>query len=114
MVVMKNAYVLLFVAIVAEVAATSFLKAAQGFTRPIPSIASVVGYGVAFYFLSLTLGTIPTGVAYAIWSGVGIVLISIVGWAIFGQSLDLPALGGMALIASGVIVINLFSKSAAH
>jgi len=106
MVVMKNAYVLLFIAIFAEVAATSFLKAAQGFTRPIPSIACVVGYGVAFYFLSLTLHTIPTGVAYAIWSGVG--------WVVFGQSLDLPAIVGMALIASGVIVINLFSKSAVH
>jgi len=86
MVVMKNAYVLLFIAIFAEVVATSCLKAANGFTRLIPSIASVVGYGVAFYFLSLTLNTIPTGVAYAIWSGVGIVLISIVGWAVFGQS----------------------------
>mgnify|MGYP000922341263 FL=1 len=111
---MKNPYLFLAVAIVAEVVATSCLKAAAGFTRPIPSIASVVGYGISFYFLSLTLAAIPTGVAYAIWSGVGIVLISVVGWLVFGQSLDAPAIGGMALIATGVIVINLFSKSAAH
>ncbi len=111
---MKNAYFLLAIAIVAEVFATSCLKAANGFTRPLPSVASVIGYCISFYFLSLTLGTIPTGVAYAIWSGVGIVLISAVGWIVFGQSLDAPAIGGMALIAAGVAVINLFSKSAGH
>jgi small multidrug resistance pump len=111
---MKNPYLFLTIAIIAEVIATSCLKAAAGFTRPIPSIASVVGYVIAFYFLSLTLSVIPTGVAYAIWSGVGIVLISVVGWLIYGQTLDAPAILGMSLIASGVIVINLFSKSAAH
>jgi len=109
---MNKAYLLLAFAIVAEVIATSCLKAAQGFTRPLPAIGSVVGYGISFYFLSLTLNTIPVGIAYAIWSGVGIVLISVAGWALFGQTLDAPALGGMALIAAGVIVINLFSKSA--
>ena len=111
---MKNPYLFLAIAIVAEVIATSFLKAAAGFTRPIPSTVSVLGYGIAFYFLSLTLETIPTGVAYAIWSGLGIVLISVVGWLVFGQKLDAPAIAGMALIATGVIVINLFSRSAAH
>lgn len=111
---MKNAYLFLAIAIVAEVAATSCLKAANGFTRPLPGLASVVGYGVAFYFLSLTLATIPTGVAYAIWSGVGIVLISVVGWFVFGQKLDAPAIAGMALIGAGVLVINLFSKAVAH
>jgi small multidrug resistance pump len=111
---MKNAYVLLSIAIIAEVVATSFLKSTMGFTRLIPTAAAVVGYGVAFYFLSLTLVTIPTGVAYAIWSGVGIVLISIVGWLVFGQSLDAWAIAGMALIATGVLVINVLSNSAAH
>ena len=109
---MNKAYLLLAVAIVAEVIATSCLKAAEGFTRPLPAIGSVVGYGISFYFLSLTLNTIPVGIAYAIWSGVGIVLISVAGWALFGQTLDAPSLGGMALIAAGVMVINLFSKSA--
>ena len=111
---MKNVYAYLAIAIVAEVIATSCLKAAEGFTRPLPAVASVIGYGVAFYFLSLTLGAIPTGIAYAIWSGVGIVLISLVGWLVMGQTLDLPAIAGMALIVAGVLVINLFSKSAAH
>lgn len=111
---MKNAYLLLIVAIVAEVFATSCLKATEGFTRLVPSVASVAGYCISFYFLSLTLATIPAGVAYAIWSGVGIVLISLVGWTVFGQSLDAPAVGGMALIAIGVAVINLFSRAAAH
>jgi small multidrug resistance pump len=108
---MKTAYLFLFVAIVAEVAATSFMKASNGFTRLWPSMACAVGYGVAFYFLSLTLTTIPTGIAYAIWSGVGIVLISTVGWVVFGQALDGPAIGGIALIMSGVAVINLFSTT---
>ncbi|MFY3384256.1 DMT family transporter [Paracidovorax sp. MALMAid1276] len=90
------------------------LKASSGFTRPVPSVVTVVGYGVSFYFLSLALASIPTGVAYAIWSGVGIVLISLVGWIVFRQALDAPAIAGMALIAAGVVVINVFSKSAAH
>mgnify|MGYP003676187917 FL=1 len=74
---------------------------------------TVLGYGVAFYFLSLTLKTIPTGIAYAIWSGVGVVLISLVGWWLFRQALDLPAIIGMSLIVAGVIVINVFSKAVA-
>jgi small multidrug resistance pump len=109
---MKWAYLL--VAICAEVAATSALKASAGFTRLTPSIAVVIGYCVAFYFLSLTLDTIPVGISYAIWSGIGIVLISIIGWLCFGQHLDAPAVAGIALIIAGVAVINLLSKTASH
>lgn len=111
---MNKAYLFLGIAIFTEVIATTCLKASQGFTRPLPSIVTVLGYATSLYFLSLTLATIPTGIAYAIWSGVGIVLISLVGWLLFKQTLDTPALIGMALIAAGVIVINLFSKSASH
>lgn len=102
------------IAIVAEVAATSSLKASESFTRPLPSIMVVVGYGVAFYCLSLTLKTIPLGISYAIWAGLGIVLIAIIGWLLFGQSLDLAAILGMVLIVAGVLIINLFSKSSGH
>jgi small multidrug resistance pump len=108
------AYAYLAVAIVAEVIATTALRAADGFTQLWPSLISVAGYVVAFYFLSLTLRTMPVGIAYAIWSGVGIVLISLAGWLIYKQLLDLPAVIGMALIMAGVIVINLFSKTAVH
>lgn len=107
-------YAYLAVAIVTEVIATSFLKASDSFTRLWPSLATVLGYAVSFYFLSLTLRVIPTGIAYAIWSAVGIVLISLVGWFWFGQSLDGPAIAGMGLIIAGVLVINLFSKSVSH
>ena len=108
------AYAWLAVAIVAEVIATTALRAADGFTQLWPSLISIVGYVVAFYFLSLTLRSMPVGIAYAIWSGVGIVLISLAGWLIYKQLLDLPALIGMGLIMAGVIVINLFSKTAVH
>ena len=111
---MKTAYLYLGAAIVAEVIATSLLKSSEGFTRWWPSVATVVGYAVAFYCLAQTLGTIPTGVAYAIWSGVGIVLISLIAWLVFGQALDAPALIGMGLIVAGVVVINLFSRSVTH
>lgn len=104
----------LAVAIVAEVIATSMLKASDGFSRLWPSVVVVVGYGVAFYFLSLTLRTIPVGIAYAVWSGAGIVLVSLIAWLGFGQKLDAPALVGIALIVSGVMVLNLFSRSVAH
>lgn len=107
-------YVYLGIAIVAEVVGTSALKASDQFTRLWPSVLTVAGYALAFYFLSLTLKTIPTGVAYAIWSGVGIVLISLVGWWLFRQALDWPAVLGMGLIIAGVIVINVFSKTAVH
>lgn len=107
-------YFYLAIAIIAEVIATSALKASDGFSRLVPSIITVVGYAIAFWCLSLTLKVIPTGIVYAIWSGVGIVLISAVGWFWFKQSLDGPALIGLGLIIAGVLVINLFSKSVGH
>ena len=110
---MQN-WLFLAVAIVFEVIATSALKAAEGFTRPWPSLIVVIGYGAAFYFLALTLRTIPVGVAYAVWSGVGVVLIGLIGWLVFGQTLDRAALLGMALIVAGVAIIHLFSNSASH
>ncbi len=111
---MTLSHLYLAIAIVAEVIATSFLKSSENFTRLWPTLATVTGYAIAFYFLSLTLRTIPTGIAYAIWSGAGIVLISAVGWLWLGQSLDGPALLGMGLIVAGVLVINLFSASVPH
>lgn len=99
----------LSVAIIAEVIATSSLKAAEGFTRLIPSLIVVFGYGTSFYFLSLALRTMQVGIAYAIWSGVGIVLISIVAWLFYNQKLDSPSIFGMALIISGAVVIKFFS-----
>ena len=107
-------WIFLAVAIVSEVIATSFLKTAEGFTRLWPSLVVVVGYLLAFYLLSLTLRTIPVGVAYAIWSGVGIVLIALSGWLFLGQTLDTPALIGLTLIIAGVAVINVFSRTVAH
>lgn len=107
-------WIFLLIAIVGEVAATSSLKASESFTRLWPSLLAVVGYGIAFYFLSLTLRSIPVGIAYALWSGIGIVLISLVAWLQFGQKLDGPAIAGMALIVAGVVVINVFSRSAQH
>ncbi len=108
------AYLFLAIAIVAEVIATSALKASEEFTRLIPSIIVVFGYGVAFYFMTLVIRTIPIGITYAIWSGLGIVLISVVGFFLYKQALDLPAILGMGLIISGVIVIHVFSKTAGH
>lgn len=107
-------YVYLAMAIVAEVIATSAVKASDGFTKPVPSVIVVVGLATAFYCLSLVFKTVPMGIAYAIWSGLGIVLISMVGWLKFGQHMDTPALIGMLLIISGVVVINLFSTSVSH
>ena len=104
----------LAIAIVAEVLATSFLRASANFTKPLPSLVVVAGYACAFYFLSLTLDKIPAGIAYAVWSGIGITLISAIGWAFLGQKLDAAAVAGMALIVAGVIVINAFSRVAAH
>lgn len=104
----------LFIAIVAEVIATSALKTTAGFTRPLPSLVVVAGYGVAFYCLALTLRTLPVGIAYAVWSGIGIVLVSVVGWVLFGERLDGAALAGIGLILAGVLVINLLSKSVPH
>lgn len=101
-------------AIVAEVIATSALKASDGFTRLLPSVIVVLGYGLAFFLLSLTLRTIPVGIAYAIWSGVGIVLVALIGLFVFKQSLDWPALLGIGLILAGVLVMQVFSRSSGH
>jgi small multidrug resistance pump len=101
----------LALAIVCEVIATSALKATQGFTRWQPSALVVVGYLLAFYFLSLTLRTTPVGVAYAIWSGVGIILVSVIGWFFYQQALDLATCIGIGLIVSGVLIIQ-FSSNA--
>jgi multidrug transporter EmrE-like cation transporter len=109
-----NGYVWLGLAIVAEVIGTSTLKASEGFTRPVPSLVTAVGYGFAFWCLSHSMKTVPVGVGYAIWSGVGIVLITAIAWVAFKQRLDVPALAGMGLILAGVLVINLFSKSSGH
>ena len=110
---MKN-WLILFIAIVAEVIATSALKSSEGFTKPIASIVVVLGYMIAFYCLSLTLKTIPVGIAYAIWSGVGIVLVTTIAWIVFGQKLDVWGIIGIALIMSGVLVLNLLSKTSSH
>lgn len=109
-----NVWLLLGASILAETVGTTALRASEGFTKTIPSIVVVVGYGFAFYFLSHTLGKIPVGIAYAVWSGLGIVLITLAAWLIYGQKPDIPAILGMALIVAGVIVMNLFSKTAAH
>ena len=107
-------WIYLAIAIVAEVVGTSFLKASAGFTKPLPSLAVVAGYGLAFFFLSRTLDTIPVGVAYAVWSGAGVTLVAAIGWLFMGQKLDAAAIVGMGLIVAGVVVLNAFSKSAAH
>ncbi len=104
----------LSIAIVAEVIATSALKATESFTKPVPLAAVVVGYLVSFYFLSLTLTALPVGIAYAVWSGAGIILVSMIGWLVFNQTLDWAAVAGIAMILAGVAVINLFSKASAH
>ncbi|WP_198971383.1 DMT family transporter [Xylophilus sp. ASV27] len=104
-------YVFLAIAILSEVMATAALKSTDGFTRPLPSVLTVLGYATSFYFLSLTLRALPTGVVYATWSGVGIVLISLVGWLYYKESLNLPTLLGMGMVVAGVIVMNLFSKA---
>ncbi|MEW6346040.1 MAG: multidrug efflux SMR transporter [Paraburkholderia sp.] len=107
-------YALLAIAIVAEVVATSALRAAEGFSRVLPSVIVVLGYGVAFYCLSLTLKSIPVGIVYAVWSGAGIVLITLVALVLYRQVPDWPAIVGLGLIISGVVVLNLFSKMQAH
>lgn len=109
-----STYLTLAIAIIAEVIATSALKASAGFSRIVPSILVVAGYAAAFYFLSLTLRTMPVGVAYGVWSGAGVILISAIGWLAFGQRLDFAALAGLGLVIAGLIVINLFSRTTGH
>lgn len=107
-------YVILIGAIIAEVVATSALQASQQFTRIGPSITVVIGYGISFYLLSLTLKVMPLGIVYAVWSGMGLMLVAGIGWLIFGQRLDLPAILGLTLILAGILIINLFSETATH
>jgi len=107
-------YASLALAIVLKVIGTTFLQQSQQFSRPLPTLAMALCYGAAFYLLSLALRTMPVGVAYAIWSGLGIVLISLVGLVFLGQKLDLPAIIGITLIVAGVLVVNLFSASTHH
>ena len=107
-------FVILFFAILSEVIATSSLKYSEGFTKPIPSIIVAVGYGLSFYLLSIALKTMPIGVAYAIWSGVGLVLTVIAGIILWRETLDWAKVTGIMLILVGIVLINVFSKSAAH
>ncbi|MBE1159007.1 DMT family transporter [Dyella acidiphila] len=109
-----QAWLTLGLAILAEVIATSALKASNGFSALLPSVVVIAGYGVAFFCLSLTLRQLPLGIAYAVWSGAGTALIALIGVVIYKQRLDLPAMLGIALIVAGVLVLNLFSKSGAH
>jgi len=107
-------FVYLVLAIIAEVVATSALKASEGFTRPLPSLLVVGGYGVAFYLLSLVLRNLPVGITYAIWAGLGIVLVTLVGMVMFGEKPDAPALVGIGLIVAGVLLLQVFSKMSVH
>ncbi len=109
-----KSWLLLAVAIFGEVVATSALKSSDGFTKLVPSIVVVAGYGLAFYFLSLALKSIPVGIAYAVWAGLGIVLVAVIAWIFHGQRLDLWGFVGMGLIVSGVAVLNLLSRVSAH
>ena len=108
------AYFYLAIAIIAEVAATSALKASAEFTRLVPSLIVIVGYGIAFYCMTLVLRTIPVGITYAVWAGLGIVLVTIVGAILYKEIPDIPAVIGIGLIVAGVIVINVYSKTIGH
>ncbi|MEL0438571.1 DMT family transporter [Phycobacter sp. K97] len=107
-------YLYLFVAVVAETIGTTALQASQQFTRLIPSLIVLFAYGFSFFMLGQTLKIMPVGIVYAIWSGLGIVLIAIIGYIVFGQRLDLPAVLGMAMILAGILIIHLFSRSSGH
>lgn len=109
-----NHWLAITIAILFEVMATTALKASNEFTRLLPSVLVVVGYLTAFYFMTLSMRVLPVGIMYAIWSGVGIVLISVLGWVFYRQALDVPAIIGMGLIIAGVVVINVFSRSIVH
>ncbi len=110
---MNKAYLYLLIAILSEVAASTALRATKSFTQLVPSIITVVGYAISFYALSYTLGTIKLGIAYAVWSGVGMILVTILGFLVYGQKLDWPAIAGILMIIGGVIVIQLFSQESA-
>ncbi|TBU83024.1 multidrug DMT transporter [Pseudomonas daroniae] len=109
-----NGYLYLALAIAAEVVATTSMKAVDGFNKPLPLLLVIVGYSIAFWMLILVVRTIPVGIAYAIWAGLGIVLVSIAAMFVYGQKPDLPAVLGMGLIVSGVVVIQLFSRVTGH
>src|SRR5690554_276087 len=111
---MSKQYVLLLLAIIAEVVATTALAKSASFTRIAPSIVAILGYVAAFWFLSFPIRVMPTGIVYAIWSGMGVVLISGIAWIWYREALDLPAMLGLALILFGVVIINVFSKSIPH
>lgn len=111
---MPTHYVYLLISVVAEVIGTSSLKATEEFTRFWPTVLMVVCYGIAFYCMTHVMKVLPIGITYAIWSGLGIVLVSLISWFYYGQKLDMAAIAGIALIIAGVVVINLFSKSSAH
>jgi small multidrug resistance pump len=111
---MPTPYLYLILAVMAETVGTTALQASQQFNRLGPSILVVVGYAISFWLLSMTLRTMPVGIVYAVWSGLGIVFIAAIGFVVFGQRLDLPALAGLALILTGIAVIHLFSQSTPH
>jgi len=107
-------YIILMFAVLAETIGTTALQASQQFSKLVPSVIVVVAYGAAFYLLAIALKTFPVGIAYAMWSGFGIIFISIIGFVVFGQKLDLAAIVGLAMIIGGILVINLLSNSATH
>jgi len=107
-------YVYLIVAVIAETIGTTALQASQQFSRLLPSLIVMVAYGFSFYMMGLTLRFMPVGIVYAIWSGLGIVMIAAIGYVVFGQKLDLPAVFGMTLIVVGILIIHLYSKSSGH
>lgn len=107
-------YLILALAVLAETIGTTALQASQQFTRPLPSLLVVVAYATSFYLLSITLRTMPVGIVYAFWSGLGIIMIATIGWIVFGQRLDLPAVVGLAMIIGGIAVIHLFSATSTH
>jgi small multidrug resistance pump len=109
-----HVYLILFFAVLAETAGTTALQASQQFTRFWPSVMVIVAYSLSFYLLSYTLRVMPVGVVYAVWSGLGIVFIAAIGFFVFGQKLDLPALLGMAMILAGIVIIQLFSRATPH
>lgn len=109
-----NHWIALAIAIVAEVVATSTLKMTAEFTKLVPSLVVIFGYAVAFYFMTLSLRVLPVGIMYAIWAGMGIVLVALIGWVVYKQVLDFPAILGLTLIIAGVVIINVFSNSVNH
>ncbi len=111
---MTNIYLILLLAVIAETIATTALQASHQFTRLGPSLVVLVGYAISFFLLSMTLRVLPVGITYAIWSGLGIVLISLIAFVLFGQKLDMPAILGLGMIIGGILVINVFSNSVSH